>query len=504
MNTAAVPTESGLSAYAPILRRRATYIAIIVPVFILLAVYLAFALTPLYQATATILLEPSSVDPKVVTTTVLSYSNQQIEIVQGRVMTMDTLKALVKEYDPYPKSGWTTFDKAQKVLEETSVERVDPVTLKPLQESNAFSLHYRNPDNDRAAEITKRLAALFLTYNQTSRQQAAQGAAKFLASQAQDVNRQMRAIDEEIKGFKNEHGDALPEYVARNEASIDREQHDLDNIQQEILRTEEKESLLAVQLTQTSPNMITNAGDMTDLPTVRARLAEAQQRYTPDHPEVKRLKQALQQLSAEQSAVTGNGIVATANNPLYLTTANQLQSARKELATLRSQAAKKSALIDSYEQMLRRTPGVEREYADIQRRRNSLQTTYQAIQDKLQNAQIAQNFETEQGGERFTLIRAAFPPRLPVYPNRVGLILLGIVLGGLFCAIAIVIAEASDSNIRDARDLPMFGDAQLLASIPKILNTHDRRRRRWVFASWAAAYSAAIFIVGATVISALK
>src|SRR4051812_35556675 len=161
MNTE-VATESGLRVYAPILRRRATYIAIIAPLLILLAVYLAFALTPLYQATATILLEPSSVDPKVVTTTVLSYSNQQIEIVQGRVMTMDTLTALVKDYDPYPGTPLTTFDKAQRVLEETTVERVDPVTLKPLQESNAFSLHYRNPDSDRAAEITKRLAALFL------------------------------------------------------------------------------------------------------------------------------------------------------------------------------------------------------------------------------------------------------------------------------------------------------------------------------------------------------
>ena len=498
------PAQSGLNAYLPILRRRAGYIAIIAPIFILLSVYLAFALTPLYQATATILLEPSSVDPKVVTTTVMSYSNQQIEIVQGRVMTNESLKALVKEYDPYPGSQLSPHEKAQRVLEETSVERVDPVTLKPLTESNAFSLHYRNPDNDIAAEVTKRLAALFLTYNVKSRQQAAQGAAQFLAKQAEDVSRQMRAIDEEIKGFKNQHGDALPEYVARNEASADREQHDLENIQQEILRAEEKESLLAVQLSQTSPNMITNSGDMTDLPTVRAKLAEAQQRYTPDHPEVKRLKQALQQLSSEQASLGGNGIVANANNPLYLTTANQLQSARKELATLRAQAAKKTALVDSYEQMLRKTPGVEREYSEIQRRRASLQTTYQGIQDKLQNANIAENFETEQGGERFTLIREPYPPRLPVYPNRIGLILLGVVLGSLFAGIAVVIAEASDANVRDVRDLPVFGDAQVLAAIPHISNTRDRRRRRLVFVSWAAAYAAALFIVGTVVISAVK
>jgi succinoglycan biosynthesis transport protein ExoP len=498
------PTEAGLSGYAAIIRRRAAYIGIIAPACILLSVYLSFVLTPQYEATATILLEPSSVDPKVVTTTVTSYSNQQIEIVQGRVMTIETLKGLVEAYDPYPGSGLSTHEKAQKVFEDSSVERVDPVTLKPVPESSAFSLHYRNPDKERAADVTKRLAALFLTYNQKSREQAAQGAAEFLAKQAQDVSRQMRDIDEEIKAFKNQHGDALPEYLARNESSIDREQHDLENIQQEILRAEEKESLLAVQLSQTSPNMITNSGDMTDLPTVRAKLAEAQQRYTPDHPEVKRLKQALQQLASEQAKVGAGGIAAGANNPVYLTTASQLQSARKELAGLRAEAARKTTLINGYEDMLRKTPGVEREYSDIQRRRGALQTTYQAIQDKLQNAQIAQNFESSQGGERFTLIRAPFPPRLPVYPNRVGLILLGIVLGGLFSAIAVAITEASDSNIRDVRDIPMFGDAQVLASIPTILNTRDRRRRRLVFVSWAAAYTAAIFVVGVTVVSAFK
>jgi succinoglycan biosynthesis transport protein ExoP len=501
MNTTA-PQESGLNAYVPILRRRATYIAVIAPAFILLSVYLAFWLTPLYDSVATILLEPSSVDPKVVTTTVMSYSNQQIEIVQGRVMTIDTLKALVNSFDPYPGTGLTTYQKAQKILEDTSVERVDPVTLKPLQESNAFSLHYRNTDNDRASEVAKRLAALFLSYNQKTRQQAAADAAAFLKKQAEDVSRQMRAIDEEIKAFKNQHGDALPEFVGRNEASIDREQHDLENIQQELLRAEEKESLLAVQLAQTSPNMITNTGDLTDLPTVRAKLAEAQQRYTPDHPEVKRLKQALQQLSQAQAAVGSGGIVANANNPLYQTTASQLQSARKEIAGLKAEAARKTALINGYEEMLRKTPGVEREYSEIQRRRTALQTTYQTIQDKLQNAQIAENFETAQGGERFTLIRAPFPPRRPVYPNRIGLIMLGIVLGAIFSAIAIVVAEASDARVRDARDLPMFGDSPVLASIPHILNTQDRRRRRLKFVSWAAAYAAAILAVGLTVVSA--
>jgi len=504
MNTTASPAAGGITGYLPILRRRSRYIAIILPLFVLLSVYLSFALTPLYQSTATILMEASTVDQKVVQSTVMSGANDQIEIVQGRVMTIAMLKDLIKEFDPYPGSPMTPGEKAQQILEDTTLERVDPVTLKPLLDSNAFSLHYRNPDKERAAEVTSRLAKLFVDYNQKTRELAAQDAAKFLTAQAQDVSRQMQAIDEEIKVFKSQHGDALPEYIQRNEASLDRVQHELENLQQQILQSEEKENLLAVQLSQTSPSMISKAGDITDLPTLRAQYAEAIQRYTPDHPEVKRLKEALRQASAEQATTANGGIVQNATNPLYMTTASQLQSVRKELAGYKAQVARKTAEAAQYEAFLRKTPGVEREYSDIMRRRTALQNTYQGIQDKLQNAQIAQNFESVQGGERFTLLRAPSAAKLPVYPNRIGLILLGVVLGGLFAGIAVAVAEASDTNVRDTGDLPVLGDAPVLAAIPLINNSRDRRSRRLKLVSWTAAYAVAISFVGIVVIHAVS
>jgi len=485
-------------------RRRFRYVAVIAPLLILLAVYLSFSITPLYESTATIMLEPSSVNKDVVTSTVISYSNDQIEIVQGKVMTNEILKELVKQYDPYPGSPLTTHQKALQILQDTTLERVDPVTLKPLQESNAFSLHYRNPDPERAAEVTSRLAQLFLTYNQRSRQMAAQSAAVFLRKQAEGINKQVAHVDDQLKVFKAQHGDALPEDVQRNQAAIDRDTHELENLQQEILRSQEKESLLSVQLSQTSPNMITQAGDLTDLATVRAQLAEAQQRYTPDHPEVKRLQRALKLLSDQQGQVAAGGIVKNANNPQYLTTASQLTSARAELAGLRGQEQRLKNEIAQYEQLLSKAPGVEREYTDIMRARTSLQNVYQQLQDKLQKAEMAQSFETEEGGERFLLLRAPFAPRLPVYPNRIGLILLGVVLGLALSGVAVAIAESGDSNIRNVDDFPQLPGVQVLASIPNIANTGDRRRRRVALMSWVTAYCVAIFFVVGVVLSALK
>src|ERR1022692_3778072 len=130
---------SAVTDYWGALRRRSIFVFTILPAVVFLCVLAAFGLRPEYQATATIMLQPSSVPKDIIETTVISYSDQQIEIVQGRVMTIDSLQRIVREIDPYPdKPLLTVADKAQKILDDTSIERVDPVTLKVQAESNAF------------------------------------------------------------------------------------------------------------------------------------------------------------------------------------------------------------------------------------------------------------------------------------------------------------------------------------------------------------------------------
>ena len=234
--------------------------------------------------------------------------------------------------------------------------------------------------------------------------------------------------------------------------------------------------MLSVQLSQMSPNLITQSGDLTDVATVRAKLTEAEQRYTPDHPEVKRLKRALETLMAQQSAGTSKGssaskLLANSNNPQYVMTATQLQSARNELANLQALAGTVRAKLDRSRGLVQQTPQAEREFSAVLRRKEVLQNEYQHVQDRLQSANLAETFESQQGGERFTMIHAPFVPRLPVYPNRVGLILLGLVFGAGLAGIAVAVAESTDKTVRTARDLVLPDGVPMLASIPFIRNS---------------------------------
>jgi polysaccharide biosynthesis transport protein len=505
MNTS-VTTAPVVSDFLGILRRRYMYFATILPGTLFACVVVAFIIHPRYQSTSTILLEPSSVPKDIIETTVVSYSDQQIEIVQGRVMTLESMKPILRDIDPYPKhKEWDAEEKAQRILDDSSVERVDPVTFKPLPESNAFSLIYNNPDPAIAKVVDARLAELFLKYNQVRRTEAAGEAAGFLQKQSESINAQMREVDAKLADLRRKYGDALPEYLARNQANLDETQRQLDNLQTMLMSAQEKESVLSLQLSQMSPNLITQTGDLTDITTVRTKLTEAEQRYTPDHPEVKRLRRALETLMAAQAAqpsAGASGIVPSANNPAYNLTATQLTAARNQLASLRAQAGSLQSKLAQSRMVIVQTPGAEHEFSEVMRRKQVLQTEYQQTQDKLQSATLAQNFESQQGGERFTLLRAAAEAKSPAYPNRVGLILLGLVFGAAVAGIAVAVSESTDKTIRTARDLPLPEGVLMLASIPFINNTRDRRGHALKVGSLIAAYSIAVCVAAAVIISA--
>ena len=160
--------------YLDVLRRRWIVIATLFPAAVSLGIYLAYTLPPLYRSSATIMLEPSSIPEEILRSTVTAYADQQLDLVRRRVLTTDNLRTLVMELDPYPDRGDLSISgKAQLISEDTLIERVDPITLEPLTESNAFSIHYVNPDPDMARAVTERLADMFLAHNRLTRTEQA-------------------------------------------------------------------------------------------------------------------------------------------------------------------------------------------------------------------------------------------------------------------------------------------------------------------------------------------
>jgi len=504
------PAETGrtLADYQGVLRRRRHYLFTIIPASLLVAVFIAYVLPPKYRASGTIMLEDSSLPQNVVATQVTQeddsaeHAAQTLELLRRKVMDKDSLLQVVQQVDPYPNlPNMTAAQKAHQILEDSSVERVDPITLQPLEQSKAFSIHYLNPDPKIAAVVDQKLVDLFVTFNHRTRTEASRDAYQFLDAQAKQLEQEMAGQEKQLAQFKAKYGDALPEAEGRNLAGEDRARHDLDALQHDIIQAEQQEAQFQVQLSSISPSLVAAVSDWSkELAKTRGELAEAEQKYTPEHPDVKRLRRAVADLLAK-GAGGGSTKGEAPDNPDYLAVQSQLTGVRRQLGSLRAQEAKARADLGVYEKNLSTAPNVEREYISLSREHENAQNSYTDLQNKMKNAALAQSLETESRGERFTLLRAAVPPTKPYFPNRLGIILLGAVLG---CGIAFGIAaavDASDPTLRGNSDLQMIMQTSAIGSIPNLLNPKDLWRKKLVWASAIAGFTAAAAFVAMTVLS---
>jgi len=189
------------------------------------------------------MLEDSSLPQNVVATQVTQeddsaeHAAQTLELLRRKVMDKDSLLQVVKQIDPYPNlANMTPAQKANQILEDSAVERVDPLTFQPLEQSKAFSIHYLNPDPKLAAVVDQKLVDLFVTFNQRTRAEASRDAYQFLDAQAKQLEQEMAGQEQKLAQFKAKYGDALPEAEGRNLAGEDRTRRDLDALQHDIIQ----------------------------------------------------------------------------------------------------------------------------------------------------------------------------------------------------------------------------------------------------------------------------
>jgi uncharacterized protein involved in exopolysaccharide biosynthesis len=214
-------------------------------------------------------------------------------------------------------------------------------------------------------------------------------------------------------------------------------------------------------------------------------LAAARQARPADEAEIQRVELVVGQLVNDYKNLPIRGghagaATASADNPAYVSLQAQRQSAATERSILSGRRAELTGRIADLERRQLEIPAVERDYNALLRELESEQTKFADVRQKLLEAQLAQNLETEQKGERFTLIEPPMQPQEPVSPDRPAIFAIGLI-GALAAAIGLMaLLEVLDTRVRGRRQVINLVGVPPLAIIPWVAEEEKPRK----FAFW--------------------
>ncbi|MDB6011897.1 MAG: lipopolysaccharide biosynthesis protein [Gammaproteobacteria bacterium] len=442
-------------------------------------------------------------------------------------------------------------------LKMISADVIDPRSGRPTAATIAFEVSYISRQADLAAKVANEITTLYLNENLNNRTQLARDAATFLESEGDRINRQIAELEVKLADFKDKNLQKLPELTQLNMQLLDRTGEELRGAQNRKDSLEQQRVYLEAQLAQLKPNSTvfsdtgerivssadrlkmarsqldsaraTYAPDHPDvvrlqrevdglqkgvaaaggpkstapstelndlrrrLESARSLLADARERYSPEHPDRIRLERQVADLEAQLaaeplaapvvSADPPNAVPIEADNPAFVQIQAQLSATRNDIAALAGEMAKLRAQADEYQRNISLSPQVEKQYRELSRDYDNARLKYAEIRSKQVEAKTAQNLEADRKGERFTLIDPPLPPEEPISPNRLLIFIAGTVLSIGLVAGVLWYLETMDSTVRGRRDLFDLTGIAPLALVPHIgtlAEARAARRRLWL------------------------
>ena len=526
---------------------------------LLLTAIICVVLPNIYKSTATVLILNQQIPTAIVPSTVTTYAQERIQAITQEVTSRSKILKLVEKYNLLPDKvkKLTTEELVDAIRKRISFQTINAEVNKdgggPVNLTIAFSISYEDEDPAKAQAVTNEIVSFYLEKNLESREKVARGTTEFLTEQLKQEHARIDELQTKLADFQKEHLEELPEYSALNMQKLERFSQRLSDVGMQLTSLEEQQSILKGDQAlldpysgSTSSKVLTPAERLREVqlertqalakyssshPTVKAKdqeitllesggkagvgydqmmdnlkaaetkLANLKSTYTDKHPDVQSTEREIKKLKAElaesqNDRQAGSKITSAPTSPAYITLKTELEKISVSISSL--QAEKKQLEKDTKDLLnkLHSMPQVAKQFNDMETEYQSAKFNYNAIEQKLLGARVAQGMEEEKKGESFQVVEPAFLPEKPAKPNRLAIMLAGAVLAlGLSVGTAVA-REFSDKRIHDLEVLQRISRFPIISIIPSIISEADiAARRRRSLALWVAGLCGVIAII---------
>ncbi|MEW6380227.1 MAG: hypothetical protein AB1611_11565 [bacterium] len=299
--------------YSAIIKRRKKFLFIPLISIFLLSSLLAFLLPPVYRTSCTVLIEGQQVPSDLIRSTVTSYAEQTIEMLNQQITSRNRLLEIINRLDLYPmlrkrKTAEEIIEIMRKSisLQMISADVADQRTGRSSTVTIAFKLFYEGRDPEKVQKVVNLLASLYLEENLKIREKKAQTTSVFLEGELKRLTETISRSEMKIAQFKSKYLTSLPEMSQVNMQALDRLTAEMDNIDRRIESLKEREVYLQGQLNVTDPHLPglrTKTGRSVALQERLAQLDVEYQMmkasYAANHPDLIKLEKEIRLLNEE-------------------------------------------------------------------------------------------------------------------------------------------------------------------------------------------------------------
>jgi len=434
-----------------------------------------------FTSSTVVLVEQPTVPVDIVKPVVNNDLNQRLASMKQEILSRSRLQPIIEKFNLYPKKRDKAHieDLVDDLRKSVEVELIQPMLGSVNRQPPGFqvSVTYDNPQ--LAQQICIEITSMFMAQNLKKREQQSADTTQFLSQQLSEAKAKLDEQDARLAKFKGRYLGSLPEEEQTNLSLLTGMNTQLEAVTQSLDRAQQDKVLTETMLNSQEANWKTTQSGQQNPETQEQQLTALQDqlttllsRYTPEHPDVTKMKSQIEQLKRkmeEEPATKRPSAAAQAN----LHEPPQLQQLRAkikqddltiaELTKRQSQIQEQTRAIQS---RIQASPIVEQQFKELTRNYQTALELYNELLKKRENSAMATDLEHQQESETFKVLDAPSLPLTPSFPKK-KIFLGGGVGAGLALALGIMYLLAmSDKSMYTERDVETCLKLPVLTMVP--------------------------------------
>jgi capsular exopolysaccharide synthesis family protein len=479
-----------LGEWTSILWRRRWLTGLFLTGVVLAAAVFTLLQTPLYTATATLLIEPTDpqvIDIKHVLSDAFGYEDDyyatQHELLRSRSLAADVIRERQLAKEPaFHDAGSTPLTRLAGIMplpvetvsrwlgpsagadsEAWLIERyLDSLGVSPIPDSRLVELRFSSPDPELAAQVTNTHARAYITQGLDLRTRANAEARRFLEERLVELRSRLEAAEAALNEYRREQGivslDDRANVVVERFADLNER---LTAAEAERIAAEADFRLVGQRSADALPAVLESGVVRTlkeDLARLEGERASLASRFKPGYPQLVRLDAQIAEGRSRLAQEVEN--VAAGIESAYLAAKSREGELRAQL-----EAQKTTAL---------RLEDAAVEYAILEHDAETARQLYDSVRQRIQETNVA----AELRSSNVFVIDEASPPLEPSSPRTGRNLALALMLGLLGGVGVAFLAEHLDGRLKGPQDVERHLGLASLGVVPDFARADPGRSRR--------------------------